>query len=240
MVWAVGVGDVVTALTQARLALAGPVLVVALPVGAYLGWRYRYELEAAVVACSRPSSGLSGASAPVGPHRRHRSLTMPLNDAAGNQIAMTTLYDVPADDLIEAAAVELADENEIAGPDWAEFAKTGNGRELPPEQDDFWQRRAASLLRKVAVDGPVGVNSLRTEYGGSKKGSNRYQVRPPQKSQASGNVIRTALQQLEEVGYIEAAGGEGRRVSSEGTAFLDELAGDVLQDLDRPELERYA
>ena len=165
---------------------------------------------------------------------------MPLNDAEGNQIAMTTLYDVPAEDLIEAAAVELDDEDPIDAPDWAEYTKTGVDRELPPEQDDFWQRRAASLLRKVAVDGPVGVNSLRTEYGGAKGGSNRYQVRPAEKSQASGNIIRTALQQLQEVGYIEAAGGEGRRVSADGRAFLDELAGDVLEDLDRPELERYA
>ncbi|WP_226011031.1 30S ribosomal protein S19e [Halomicrobium salinisoli] len=153
---------------------------------------------------------------------------------------MTTLYDVPADELIEAAADELADEDAIEAPDWAEFTKSGADRELPPEQEDFWQRRAASVLRKVAVDGPVGVNSLRTEYGSSKKGSNRYQVRPPQKSQASGNIIRTVLQQLEEVGYIEAAGGEGRRVSPDGRSFLDDLAGEVLQDLDRPELERYA
>ncbi|MBO4248691.1 MULTISPECIES: 30S ribosomal protein S19e [Halomicrobium] len=153
---------------------------------------------------------------------------------------MTTLYDVPADELIEAAAVELAEEDAIDAPDWAEFTKTGIDRELPPEQDDFWQRRAASVLRKVATDGPVGVGTLRTAYGTSKKGTNRYEVRPHQKTDASGNIIRTILQQLEEVGYVEAAGGEGRRVSADGRAFLDELAGEVLEDLDRPELERYA
>ena len=153
---------------------------------------------------------------------------------------MTTLYDVPAEDLIEAAADALADEDEIEAPEWAEFTKTGSDRELPPEQDDFWQRRAASLLRKVAVDGPVGVNSLRTEYGGPKGGSNRYQVRPAQQTKASGSIVRTALQQLEAAGYVEAAGGEGRRISSEGRAFLDDLAGEVMRDLDRPELERYA
>jgi small subunit ribosomal protein S19e len=165
---------------------------------------------------------------------------MPLNDADGKQCAMTTLYDAPADELIEAAAEELAEEDAIEAPDWAEFAKTGIDRELPPEQDDFWQRRAASVLRKVATNGPVGVGALRTAYGSSKKGTNRYQVRPPHKTQASGNIIRTILQQLEEVGYVEAAGGEGRRVSAEGRAFLDDLAGEVLTDLDRPELERYA
>lgn len=153
---------------------------------------------------------------------------------------MTTLYDVPAEALIETAADALAEEDAIEAPEWAEFAKTGANRELPPEQDDFWQRRAASILRKVAIDGPVGVNSLRTEYGGPKGGSNRYQVRPATNTQASGNVIRTALQQLEEAEYIEAAGGEGRRISSDGRGFLDDLAGDVMQDLDRPELERYA
>jgi small subunit ribosomal protein S19e len=153
---------------------------------------------------------------------------------------MTTLYDVPADDLIEAVADELAAEDAIEAPDWANYATTGTDRELPPQQEDFWQRRAASILRKVAVDGPVGVNSLRTEYGGSKGGSNRYQVRPPSSQQASGNIIRTALQQLEEAEYIEAAGGEGRRVAADGRALLDEVAGDVLAALDRPELERYA
>lgn len=165
---------------------------------------------------------------------------MPLNDANGKQRAMTTLYDVPANDLIEAAATELAAAEAIEAPDWAEFTKTGIDRELPPEQDDFWQRRAASILRKVATDGPVGVGTLRTAYGSSKGGTNRYQVRPPHKTEASGNIIRTILQQLEEVGYVEAAGGEGRRVSADGRAFLDDLAGEVMEDLDRPELERYA
>jgi len=153
---------------------------------------------------------------------------------------MTTVYDVPAEELIEALIDTLEAEDAVEAPEWIAFTKSGADRELPPEQDQFWTRRTASLLRKVAVDGPVGVGTLRTAYGSSKKGTNRYQVRPPHKTQASGNIIRTILQQLEDVGYIEAAGGEGRRVSAEGRAFLDDLAGDVLQDLDRPELERYA
>ena len=153
---------------------------------------------------------------------------------------MTTLYDVPAEDLNEALAEELADEDDIEAPDWTEFAKTGVDRELPPEQDDFWFRRTASLLRKVAVDGPVGVNSLRTEYGDSKGGSNRYQVRPPSQVPASGNIIRTALQQLEDAGYVETADGEGRVIAADGRSLLDETAGEVLENLDDPALERYA
>jgi len=153
---------------------------------------------------------------------------------------MTTLYDAPAEDLIEAVAEELAEEDAIDQPDWLEFTTTGVDRELPPEQDDFWVRRAASLLRKVAIDGPVGVGSLRTEYGDAKQGSNRYKVRPRRQSEGSGNIIRTALQQLEEAGYVDTAEGEGRVVTGDGRSLLDDTAGEVLEDLDDPALERYA
>ena len=151
---------------------------------------------------------------------------------------MATMYDVPAEALIEALAEDLADD--LEEPEWAAFAKNGVDRELPPEQADFWATRAASLLRKVAADGPVGVERLATEYGGSKRGSNRYQVAPDKRADGSRNVIRTILQQLEELDLVETADGEGRRITAEGRSRLDETAGDVLADLDRPELERYA
>ncbi|PSP76362.1 30S ribosomal protein S19e [Halobacteriales archaeon QS_1_68_20] len=151
---------------------------------------------------------------------------------------MVTLYDVPAEALIDELADRLADD--LEEPEWMAYAKTGDGKELPPEQDDFWNRRAASVLRKVAVDGPVGVQRLGTEYGGKKNGSNRYRVAPDRRTDGSRNVIRTILQQLEDAGYVADTEGEGRRVTSEGRSLLDETAGDVLDDLDRPELERYA
>ena len=165
---------------------------------------------------------------------------MRLNDADGKQGPMTTLYDAPAEELIEAVAETLADEDDIEAPDWVAVAKTGVDRELPPEQDDFWERRAASLLRKVAVDGPIGVNHLRTEYGKSKQGTTRYQVRPMQKAEGSGSIIRTALQQLEAAGYVETSEADGRRITGEGRSLLDDTAGELLESLDRPELERYA
>jgi len=153
---------------------------------------------------------------------------------------MATLYDVPPEELIEALTETLADEDDIEAPDWAEYTKTGVDRELPPEQEDFWARRAASLLRKVAVEGPVGVNALRSEYGTSKQGTTRYRVRPHHKTKGSGNIIRTALQQLEDAGYVETSENDGRRVTGEGRSLLDDTAGELLTELDRPELERYA
>jgi small subunit ribosomal protein S19e len=151
---------------------------------------------------------------------------------------MATLYDVPAEALIEAVAAEL--EDRIDQPDWAEFTKTGSDRELPPQQDDFWFVRTASLLRKVAMRGPIGVERLATEYGGSKKGTTRYRVSGDHHAAGSRKIVRTALQQLEEEGFVETAKGEGRRITDEGRSFLDGVAGDVLADLDRPELEKYA
>ncbi len=165
---------------------------------------------------------------------------MPLNEPLRKNVAMTTLYDVPAEALNEAVADRLVEEDAVEEPDWFNFAKTGVGRELPPEQEDFWQLRAASLLRKVAINGPVGVGALRTAYGDSKQGSNRYQVRPDQTTDGSGKVVRTALQQLEDADYVQVAEGEGRRITADGQALLDEVAGEVLEGLDRPDLERYA
>ncbi|WP_096389275.1 30S ribosomal protein S19e [Halopenitus persicus] len=151
---------------------------------------------------------------------------------------MVSLYDVPADALIEEAADRLADR--IDEPEWVQFTKSGADRELPPEQEDFWFVRSASLLRKVAKNEPIGIERLATEYGGKKRGSNRYIVAPGTHTGGSRKIIRASLQALEEEDLIETAQGEGRRVTDAGHTFLNEVADSVFEDLDRPELERYA
>lgn len=151
---------------------------------------------------------------------------------------MVTLYDVPAEELIDELADRLADR--LEEPEWIEYTKTSHDRELPPQQDDFWATRGASLLRKVALDGPIGVERLSTEYGGTKGGSNRYAVAPPKQVDGSTKIIRELLTQLEDEGFVQTAQGEGRRTTAEGDSFLDEVAMDVFESLDNPELERYA
>ena len=151
---------------------------------------------------------------------------------------MATLYDAPADELIDELAADL--EDRLDEPDWANYAKTGAGRELPPEQEDFWATRAASLLRKVAVDGPIGVKRLASAYGSTTDGSNRYVVAPSETSSGSRNIVRTILQQLEDEDLVEQRNDRGRVVTGEGRSLLDQTAADVIADLDRPELERYA
>ena len=153
---------------------------------------------------------------------------------------MPTVYDVPADALIEALAERL--EDRIEEPDWARFTKSSADRELSPEQADFWYTRAASVLRKVAIKGPVGVGTLRTEYGGAVRGSNRYGVSPNSQVDGSGKVIRTILQQLQTEGLVEEAGSAGRQLSPAGQSLVDETAGEVLEAVaeENPELARYA
>ena len=151
---------------------------------------------------------------------------------------MATLYDAPADELIEALAEALSER--LEEPDWATYTKTGASRELPPEQEDFWATRSASVLRKVAMNAPIGVESLSTAYGGTKDGSNRYEVAPSKRSDGSQKILRAILQDLEDEGLIMTRDGEGRDITPEGQQLLDETAGEVIESLDDPELERYA
>lgn len=151
---------------------------------------------------------------------------------------MVTFYDVPADALIEALAERLADR--LEEPAWMAYAKTSPDREFPPEQDDFWYIRGASILRKVAMHGPIGVSRLSTEYGGSAQGSTRYGFRPARRVDGSRKIIRTILQQLEDEELILLEEGAGRRIAPDGRALLDEVAQEVHASLDRPELDRYA
>lgn len=152
---------------------------------------------------------------------------------------MVTLYDVPPEELNDAIAAKL--EDEIEEPDWTSLAKTSVDKEFPPEQSDFWYRRAASVLRTVAIDGPVGVARLSTRYGGKKRGTTRYRVSPEHRTDGSKKLIRTILQELEEAGYVERPpDDEGRVVSADGRSLLDTTASEVLEELDRSELERYA
>lgn len=153
---------------------------------------------------------------------------------------MPTFYDVPAEALIDALAGRLPDG--VTAPDWARYAKAGADRELPPDEEDFWERRAASILRRIGHQGPVGVGTLRTHYGGAKEGTNRYGVAPARQTDGSGKIVRTIVQQLQAADLVEEAGSAGRQLTPAGRSLLDETAGDVLAELaeERPELERYA
>ncbi|MDW8034100.1 MAG: 40S ribosomal protein S19, partial [Nitrososphaerota archaeon] len=73
---------------------------------------------------------------------------------------------VPADKLIERLAEYLRENvKEVSMPEWAMFVKTGPHRQRPPDRLDWWYLRAASILRKLYLKGPMGVSRLRKVYG---------------------------------------------------------------------------
>ena len=68
------------------------------------------------------------------------------------------------------------------------------------------------------MDGPVGVNSLRTYYGGSKDRG----TRPKQTRKGGGKIIRTLLQQLEKQDLVKSTK-QGRVVTPEGQSYMAKM-----------------
>ncbi|MDY6777093.1 MAG: 30S ribosomal protein S19e [Candidatus Nanohaloarchaea archaeon] len=140
---------------------------------------------------------------------------------------MVTVYDVRANPLIDRTADELEEEFEdVEAPDWSEYVKTGVNKERAPKQENWWYIRSAAILRKVYMDGPVGVERLRSAYGYERRRGHETE----HFHKASGKVIRTMLQQLEETGLVDLEEGEGRTITPEGQSFLDNLAYEVRQE----------
>src|SRR2546422_218642 len=79
---------------------------------------------------------------------------------------MTTAFDVPALPLLQRLAGHLRTEGKVTEPDWAPFARTGVHTEKAPVQRDWWFLRAAAILRKVYILGPIGTSRLSAEFGG--------------------------------------------------------------------------
>ena len=135
---------------------------------------------------------------------------------------MTTVFDVDPQKFVNLLKEKLKEIKEIKPPEWMKFVKSGAHRERPPEQKDFWYIRAASVLRRIYIDGPVGVERLRTYYGGRKRRGRR----PPKFRKASGAIIRKILQQLEQAGFVQKTP-KGRVITPKGRSFLDKVAKEV-------------
>ena len=150
---------------------------------------------------------------------------------------MPTVYDIPANILIRRLAQDLKSREEIAPPEWMQFVKTGAHKERAPDDPDFWFVRCASILRKVYLNGPIGTEKLRIEYGGRK----RRGVKPNKFQKGSGAIVRTALQQLERAGFITKRATKGREMTDIGRSYMDKLSSTLKQELSKaiPELEKY-
>lgn len=134
---------------------------------------------------------------------------------------MATIYEVNTQELIKKAANALKEKIKV--PEWSMFVRTGISRERPPTEKDWWYMRAASILRKIYLLGPIGTNKLRVKYGGRR---NRGYT-PEKTFKGSGKIIRVILQQLESIEFIKKADKgvhKGRIITPKGKSFLDTLA----------------
>jgi small subunit ribosomal protein S19e len=151
---------------------------------------------------------------------------------------LTTPHDVPAPEFIERLAKYIKENiEEVQPPAWAAVAKTGSHVEKQPQNADWWYTRSASLLRKVYVHGPIGLEALRSDYGGRKG----FHVTPNHASKAGGSNIRKILQQLETAGLVQTVRPKGRVMSPKGRKMMQEVSQDLQRDLVKvtPELKKY-
>ncbi len=141
-----------------------------------------------------------------------------------------SIHDIPKTELIERAAKALQGVQALQPPQWAIFVKTGTFKERQPVRDDWWFVRAAAILRRLAASTrAIGVQKLRTLYGGRK---NRGHA-PERFYPGSGSIIRKVLQQLDKAGFsknIEKGEHKGRIITPQGQSFLGKIADAYMKE----------
>ena len=112
---------------------------------------------------------------------------------------------------------------EFEVPEWVELVKSGPSKERPINEEDFWYKRAASILRQIYKNKTVGVSRLRTKYGSKQNRGSK----PEKFKKAGGKIIRTILQQSDKAGFTEIYKMKskrcGRKLTEKGIKFLEEL-----------------
>jgi len=150
---------------------------------------------------------------------------------------MTTVYDVPAKELIDEIAKKFEKDTTIEIPESNVYSKTGLNRESPPSNKNWWYVRCASILRKIYTSNVIGAEHLREEYGGKQNRGSK----PHRAKAGSGTIARRAVQQLEKAGYVSKIKGKGRRLTPKGRSFLDNTSKEVMDNIKDyyPGLEKY-
>jgi len=145
----------------------------------------------------------------------------------GMKNKMVSVYELNPHEYNKKLAEALKNLPEFEAPEWSKFVKSGPSKERPIEDPDFWQKRAASVLRQIYRKNVVGVSRLRTKYGSKK---NRG-AKPERFKKASGKIIRTILQQADKAGLTEIAKDikgvkskrPGRTLTKKGKEFMEAI-----------------
>lgn len=137
------------------------------------------------------------------------------------------VYEIDSHEYNKKLAEALKKLPEFEAPEWINYVKSGPAKERPIDEEDFWHKRAASILRQVYRKEVVGVSRLRTKYGSKK---NRG-FKPERFRKAGGKIIRTILQQSDKAGFTEIAQTikgvrkrrPGRVMTEKGKKFLESI-----------------
>ena len=137
------------------------------------------------------------------------------------EIKENPIYAIDAGEYNKKLAEALKQIPEFEEPEWAMFVKTSVARARIPTEPDFWFKRAASILRQIYLNRVVGVNRLRTRYGGRQKRGRGF--KPEKFRKGSGKIIRVILQQAEKAGLLEKTKEKrsGRGLTEKGKELLE-------------------
>ena len=134
---------------------------------------------------------------------------------------MATVKDIPAQKFVATLAAHLKKSGKYELPAMHDLIKTGCHKELPPQDADWYYLRLAAVVRKIYLNGGMGVNCLAHAFGGKYWAS---MARKHHGKAASGN-IRFAVQALEAAKLIgKKEGRTGRFITAAGRRELDVIA----------------
>ena len=137
-----------------------------------------------------------------------------------------TVYDFDQQEYNLKLAEALKKIPEFKKPEWAEFVKSSPSKERPIDDEDFWHKRAASILKQLYKRQIVGVNRLRIKYGSKKDRG----MKPEKFRKAGGKIIRTIFQQSDKAGLTEIIKAKrgtkiksGRQLTENGKALMERI-----------------
>ena len=137
---------------------------------------------------------------------------------------MSSVFELNAQEYNLKLAEALKSIPEFKQPEWADYVESGPAKERPIDEEDFWYKRSASILRQIYKKKIIGVSRLRTKYGTKKDRG----MKPEKFRKGSGKIIRTILQQSDAAGFTEIAKDlkgvksrrPGRQLTEKGKTFM--------------------
>ncbi|KAH3765819.1 40S ribosomal protein S19-2 [Pelomyxa schiedti] len=183
-------------------------------------------VAAATAATPAPGAATAAAAAaPAAPVVPISDVNMAGIELFGSRRHVLGLKDLAPEDFVTAFAKHLKRQNKIKLPPYVDICKLGVHKDLAPTNPDWYYIRAASVARKLYLQGGKGVGRFRRIYGGRKRRGSK----PSITVRGSGAVIRHILHNLESIGVAEKDKAHGgRKLSLKGRHQLDAVSRTVV------------